>query len=292
VLRGNQVFPSDAGFGGGAYNCSLNSCLLLGNSGGVGGAVHSGISRNCTIVGNTAPFGGEAGGGKAGGAAYATLVNCIVYFNTAGSGSFPYNFLSCTQSSCCTFPTPTNGFNINTNDPVFIDYAGGNFRLQSNSPCIDIGDGMSAGGSVDLDGLPRFRGGNVDLGAYEYQGPGAGEFTRWLEQHGLATDGSANYADSDGDGLNNWQEWRAGTDPTDALSVLRMLQPTVDPSGVSITWQSISGRFYFVQRADGFAVPLSFQTIQSNIFGNTDTTTFIDPTLSPGGLVFYRVGVE
>ena len=67
----------------------------------------------------------------------------------------------------------------------------------------------------------------MDIGAYEFQGAGMGEFTGWLQQYGLATDGSARHCSTtDCDGLNNWQEWIAGTVPTNALSVLKLLSPT------------------------------------------------------------------
>ena len=47
----------------------------------------------------------------------------------------------------------------------------------------------------------------------------SGESYAWLQQFGLPTDGSLDMVDTDGDGLNNWQEWRCGADPTNASSV-------------------------------------------------------------------------
>jgi len=51
-------------------------------------------------------------------------------------------------------------------------------RLQSNSPCINVGNNAYVVGSTDLDGRPRIVGGMVDMGAYEFQGPRMGEFIR------------------------------------------------------------------------------------------------------------------
>src|SRR5262249_25691748 len=159
----------------------------------------------------------HSGGGGVYGSTDGKYYNCILYYNSALSGSnysagVGYNY-------CCT--TPSAGFSTITNAPLFLDQAGGNFRLQPNSRCINAGNNSYAVGT-DLDFKARIAGGTVDIGAFEYIGQATGTFAVWLQQYRLATNGSADFLDSDGDGFNNWQEWQAGTVPTNALSLLKI----------------------------------------------------------------------
>ena len=47
-------------------------------------------------------------------------------------------------------------------------------------------------------------------------------FHAWLASYGLPSNGSADFLDSDSDGLNNWQEYLAGTNPTNPASVFKI----------------------------------------------------------------------
>jgi hypothetical protein len=53
-------------------------------------------------------------------------------------------------------------------DPHFIDAAAHDFHLQSDSPALAAGatDGVPAG-ELDLDGSPRVKSGNIDIGCYQ-----------------------------------------------------------------------------------------------------------------------------
>ena len=217
----------------------------------------------------------------------ASLVNSIVYFNSAPIND---NYSGTANSFCCLTPLSTGTSNI-VSDPMLIDFAAGNFRLQTNSPCINAGSGFPQPGEKDLDGRPRF-GNRIDIGAYEFQGAGIGEFSHWLASYGLPTNGSADTADVDSDGHNNWQEWIAGTDPTNSLSILRMLKPTFAPTGLRLSWQSISGKFYLLKKASNLVDVPVFSIVASNIVGQADTTFFVDSSATNSATCFYRVQVQ
>jgi hypothetical protein len=192
---------------------------------------------------------------------------------------------------CCTTPLPANGIGNITNAPLFVDYAGGNLRLQSNSPCINAGGNAYATGPTDLDGLPRIVSGTVDIGAYEYQGPGSVISYAWLRQYGLPTDGSVDFLGLDADGHTTWQEWRCQTDPTNALSALRLLSASPDGTNVTVTWQSIRGVEYFLERSTNLGAVPPFELLATNLAAEASVASHIDTNAASLAPLFYRVGV-
>jgi len=74
--------------------------------------------------------------------------------------------------------------------------------------------------------------------------------------------------------LNNYQEYLCGTDPTDALSVLRLLPPAPAGLDVTLTWRSVAGRIYHLECATNLPPGTLFLPLATNLPGQTGTTSF------------------
>jgi PKD repeat protein len=261
TLTGNSAHA----YGGGVMRGALFSCALTGNSAAWGGGAHESGLYNCTLTGNMATYYG-------GGALDSTLYNCIIYSNTASNDP---NFYGGTLNCCCTAPDPGGVGNI-TNNPLFVDYAGGNLRLQSNSPCINTGTNQEwMIGSTDLDGNPRIRRSQVDMGAYESNDWGQ-------------------FSDMDADGSSDWIEvYRTGTDPTNAASYLGMGTPFYSDrvgTGIVVRWQSANGKTYRLVRTTNLME--NFTSLSNHLDATPPMNVYTDRTVIGLGPWYYRVGVE
>jgi hypothetical protein len=208
TLSGFKLTGGYAEEGGGAY-CEptgvLTNCLLTANNAAwSGGGAHGGILYNCVLTGNRA-------GWEGGGAAYCTLYHCsltgnqaqwgcgasgctlingIVYGNTAPEWGDQGNWAECSFEYSCTSPLPEGPGNVDA-DPRFVDPSAGDLRLRHASPCIDAGKDLAGILSTDIFGAPRPQDGDgdgvarFDMGAHEFD-PRLPEFEAI---HSLGTQG-------------------------------------------------------------------------------------------------------
>jgi hypothetical protein len=96
-------------------------------------------------------------------------------------------------------------------------------------------------------------------------------------------------ADVDGDGADNWEEWMAGTDPTNENSSLRLTAPeSQDPNGWVIRWQSEQGKYYRLDFTTNLSEGFPY-TARANIPATPPMNTETDTVNAAKNPCFYRV---
>jgi hypothetical protein len=96
------------------------------------------------------------------------------------------------------------------------------------------------------------------------------------------------YGDPDADGVNNLEEFLAGTNPQDGAEALR-LQVNVNLPYCVLTFNTVTGRTYFVEAAAGLATTNDWSTVAGGIAGSGSPAVVNDP-LGPA-VRFYRLRV-
>lgn len=177
LLRNNTATNGGAFYHAGG-NSLLQNNIMRNHSADNGGAIYNASTgltvRHNTIYSNDATTGG---GGLYTENDSLTVVNNIFSDNTAGTGHAISGPASFTPDYNNAFPAAnaydgaTPGSNTLTDDPGFINAAGGDFHLSTSSPMIDVGDpAMTL--TYDFDNPFSVRPGNqgFDLGADEVPG--------------------------------------------------------------------------------------------------------------------------
>ena len=81
------------------------------------------------------------------------------------------------------------------------------------------------------------------------------------------------------------------TDPTNALSALRLLSASPTGTNVTVSWQSVEGVNYFLERSTNLSATPHFTPLGTGISGQPGTTSYTDTNAATAPRLFYRVGV-
>ena len=251
----NNVISENLGWkGGGVFDSDgliFSNIISINrtNADGRGGGLNEcdGIIMNNVIYGNTS-------NNSAGGIYYCkgTIINCIIWANTrAGNPSQLSDsvspFFSCVQG--LTEGTLSNIWD----DPRFVDPENGDFHLQADSPCIDIGYMYCLPQEflVDMDGECRIAGNSVDIGCDEFDSSLDSDGDLLSDTDEELYGSNPNIMDTDGDGLIDGVEVIRGTEP-DMLNV---------PLGISIR-----SDYATIQEGIFIAFPTEKITVESGTY--------------------------
>jgi hypothetical protein len=109
----------------------------------------------------------------------------------------------------------------------------------------------------------------------------------WEAAYNFGTNNVADAAlDPDGDGMKNWQEFVAGTDPTNSLSYLKIDSLTADTSSI-ITFGIVSNKTYTVEFTDELAPGSWSKLADFTASPSNGTESVQDPNYVAGR--FYRL---
>ena len=115
---------------------------------------------------------------------------------------------------------------------------------------------------------------------------GAGLNNSWEQSYGA----DSNDPDTDGDGMSDGDEHRAGTGPVDEYSYLAMVRLYPDVNGMRVEWDSVPGKRYQVQLSSPSPEYTEVYTNISEVLTATTNTLFTTVTnIAPGPLQFFRV---
>jgi len=118
----------------------------------------------------------------------------------------------------------------------------------------------------------------------------------WLRSYGFTNDFAlAEEGDPDGDGMKSWEEYRAGTEPTNAASVFRLQEIAPVANGVRLTWSGttnsgVTTPFLLYCATNLFSPAWELRSGSIPRAGN-GLNVWTDSVPASASQVFYRVAV-
>jgi hypothetical protein len=279
LLVGNQSLGG-SGFGAGASFSTLTSCVLSNNNtSGNGGGIYFGVVNNSLISSNSAYYGG--------GAYSNTLINCLLKNNLASSGGGAYGsvLVNCTTVSNTASAGGGGVAGGAVTNSIVYDNNGGNIFNTKNVAYTCT--------------IPAFGDAGVFSNAPLFVDESHGDFH--LQSSSPCINAGNNSSVAGSTDLDGNPRIVGGTvdigayefqSPDSVIFNVYLQAPTNASSGITISWQSVNGVNYFIQRSGDLTEEPPFLSIQSNIIGQAGTTSFTDTTATNPVPYFYRVGVQ
>ena len=172
-------------------------------------------------------------------------------------------------------------FTVSATAPAGTNITG---RLTCTIYSPNPGDDFDLGGVIYFDDLSV-----VDTQAQTNQSAWA----QWQTDNFGSTNGAntGTNQDYDGDGYNNWNEFIAGTQPTNSSSFLSATaQRQTSGSGYVIRWPSVNGRYYGLWRTTNI-MTAAMSSVVTSIAGAAPENSYTDSPPAGVSVYYYRVSV-
>jgi autotransporter-associated beta strand protein len=178
-----------------------------------------------------------------------------------------------------------------------------NVTLNLNFTGTDIVSGISLDNGVSWLPFGSYTATQLDaLGSGTYNGSGvllvegfaddpASTPYSWLAQYGLTNFNADAMDDADRDGLLTWQEYLAGTNPTNPASVFEITGSSVNAQGAVIRWASASNKLYNLSRTTNLMSAFSVLAGASNLPATPPENVFTNPVPN-GTAAFYKISIQ
>ena len=123
-------------------------------------------------------------------------------------------------------------------------------------------------------------------------------YSQWLLDYSFATNRTEDSTDYDNDGMKNWQEFLAHTDPTTNIDLLAIISTGSESNSSQISWSAKSNVSYQVMKSSDLMV--AWSNAPSGIGGNQQSyqtapvdglLQYADPNVAEMTNAFYRVNV-